>query len=62
LASAHGKVKQEVHGNEEKITTLTAQVVEEILEQEAEFKKEVVIAKETSKKFMEAWRGTTKNA
>jgi hypothetical protein len=45
--------------SEEKLMTLTAQVIEEILEQEAEVKKEVTTTKETSQKFMEAWRGDT---
>jgi hypothetical protein len=59
LAVAHSTVKQATHYNEEKLTTLTAQVVEEILEQEAEVKKEVVTTKETLQKYMEAWRGET---
>jgi vacuolar-type H+-ATPase subunit H len=39
--------------------TLNVQVVEEILEQEEDVKKEVATAKETLQNLMEAWRGTT---
>jgi len=52
-------IKQATHDNEERLTTLTTQVVEEILEQEVEVKKGVATTKVTFQKFMEAWRGTT---
>jgi vacuolar-type H+-ATPase subunit H len=42
--------------------TLTTQVIEEILEREAEAKKEVTTAKETLQKFMESWKGATQQA
>jgi hypothetical protein len=57
LTAAQGKVKQATHNIEYKLMSLTGQVVEEILEQEAEVKKEVATAKETFQKFMEPWRG-----
>jgi hypothetical protein len=62
LEAVQDKVKKTTHDNEEKLMTLIAKVVEEIFEQEAEVKKEVVTKKETSQKFMEAWRGVTQQA
>jgi hypothetical protein len=56
LATAQGKVKQAAQEAEEKITTLTAQGVEEIVEIEATILKEVEVAKEASQNFIEAWR------
>jgi hypothetical protein len=35
----HRKVKKTSHENEEKLMTMTTQVIEDILEQEEEFKK-----------------------
>jgi hypothetical protein len=56
LETAQGKVKQAVHDTEEKLMTLTMQGVEEILGTEEEITKEVVTTKDTSQKFIEAWR------
>jgi hypothetical protein len=51
-------VKQVVHETEEKITSLTAQGVEEIVETKEAIIKEVVTAKDVSQKFIQAWRST----
>jgi hypothetical protein len=56
LATAQGKVKQASHEAEEKLTALTAQGVEEIVETEKTIIKEVVTAKEASKKFIQERR------
>jgi hypothetical protein len=62
LAVAQGKVKKEIYDSKEKLMTLITSVVEEILEQEGDVKKEVMIKNKTSKMFMEAWRGATQKA
>jgi hypothetical protein len=41
LEAAQGMVKEATQKNEENLTTLTTQVVEDILEKEVEVKKEV---------------------
>jgi hypothetical protein len=60
--ATYGNVKQVAHDSEDKLTIPTVQVIEEILEQEAEVKKEVMKTKETFQKFMKAWRGATQHA
>jgi hypothetical protein len=52
LATAQGKVQQATHEVEEKLTTLTAQGVKEIVETKKKIIKEVEEAKEASKKFI----------
>jgi hypothetical protein len=49
-------VKKETHEVEEKLTALTAQRVEEIVEIEKEIIKEVVTVKESSQKFIQKGR------
>jgi uncharacterized protein YjbJ (UPF0337 family) len=58
LETTQGKVKQATHDTKEKLTTLTVQGVEEILGTEAKIIKEVATTKDTSQKFIEAWRST----
>jgi molybdopterin synthase catalytic subunit len=62
LVVVQGTVKKATQDNEEKLMTLTAQVVEEILEKEVEVKKEVTTTRETLQNFMEAWKGATQQA
>jgi flagellar biosynthesis/type III secretory pathway protein FliH len=57
LEAVQGMVKKATQDSEEKLMTLTVQVVEEILEKESEVKKEVATTRETLQKFMEAWKG-----
>jgi flagellin-specific chaperone FliS len=56
----HGE--ERTQDNEEKLMTLTAQVVEDILEKEVQVKKEVTTTRETLQNFMEAWKGMTQQA
>jgi len=62
LAVVQGIMKKGEKYNDEKLTTLTTQVVEDILEKEAEVNKEVSIARETLQNFMEVWKGRTQLA
>jgi len=59
LAVAQVTMKKVAQYNEEKLLTMTVQLVEEILENESEVKKKVATVRETLQKFMEAWKGTT---
>jgi hypothetical protein len=56
LATTQGKVKKATYEAEEKLTALTAQGGEEIIETEETILKEVEVAKAASQKFIEAWR------
>jgi flagellin-specific chaperone FliS len=62
LAVMQGMVKQVEKDCEENLVMLMTQVIEEILEMEAEAKKEVATARETLQKFMESWKGVMQQA
>jgi hypothetical protein len=51
-----GKVKQAMIEAEEKLTNLTMQGAEEIVETEATIIKEVEVAKDSSQNFISAWK------
>jgi hypothetical protein len=57
LATTQGKVKQATHETK-KIYNPDCTGVEEIVETEETIIKEVVVAKEASQKFIQAWRST----
>jgi flagellin-specific chaperone FliS len=62
LAVVQSMVNKASQDSEENITTLTAQVVENILEKEVEVKKKVSTTRETLQNFKEAWKGTMQQA
>jgi hypothetical protein len=54
METSQGKVKKATHETEEKLTSLTAQGVEEIVETKEKIIKEVAVAKNSSQKFIQA--------